>query len=86
VKKSMDKVVQAPVAMPNVEADVTMTVSPPSRTVSVRVEALCNKYELCFELYLLDQGIKWRDNLEQVPKALELYCNEEITKIERVRF
>lgn len=63
----MDKVVQGPVAKPNVEADVAMTVSPPSRTVSVRVEALSNKYELCFELYLLEQGIKWRDNLEQVP-------------------
>jgi hypothetical protein len=81
----MGKVVQVPAAMPNGEADVVMTVLP-SSTIPVGVEELRDTYEKGFELCLLKLGIKWRDNLEHVPKALEVFCADEISKIEKVNF
>lgn len=78
-------VVQDPAGIPHVAADVAMMVSP-SSTISVGVDALRKGYEKGFEVRLRKLGIEWRDNLEQVPKALEVYCSEEISKIEGVIF
>jgi hypothetical protein len=62
-----------------------MMASPPI-AITQGVEELKKGYEKGFELCLLKLGIKWRDNLERVPKALEVYCSDEIYKIEMVSF
>lgn len=60
-----------------------MMASPPV-AITQGVEELTKGYERNFELCLHKLGIKWRVNLERVPKALEVYCNDEIYKIEMV--